>query len=414
MLGPGLITGVADDDPSGIATCSQTGAEFGYGQLWTALFMLPFMYFIQECCGRIGANKGYGLIHVIKNQYGYTIASFAVYLLLFANIINIGADIGSVVAATRLIVPVNFTVLMFFYLVLIYTSIVFMGYNKYAKLLKWLTLSILAYPITIILSNPSYLTILKSTFIPQFQFDYRYMFLLTGMFGTTISPYMFFWQASQEVEEDHHRKLISKNKNVRIRLRDFARIRFDTLTGMLASQFTTWSIIVVAAANFHEHNVKNVQSAEQAAKMLAPLVHGFPNAGFFAEVIFACGIIGLGLLSIPVLAGSASHALCELTNSKHGLNLKFRSAKLFYIIILVSFCLGLALNYIGINPMDALVYSAVVNGVLAVPLIALIALIGRNEKIMGSRKNSALSNFFIWLAFACMLVSALSMFAKFF
>ena len=271
----------------------------------------------------------------------------------------------------------------------------------------------LAYPITIIIINAPLLEIAKTTVIPHIEFNHQFLFLITGIFGTTISPYMFFWQASQETEEDHARKLVAKDGHTRIKIKDIKRIQFDNFIGMLTSQIITWSIIVVAATVLHAHNIMDVKTAAEAARMLEPLVKNFPNAGLVAKIIFSIGIVGLGLIAVPVLSGSCAYAICELLNLPRGLNLKYESAKTFYGIILISSSIGILINYIGIDPMKALVYSAVINGVLAVPLIFIITLIGRNEKIMGKHKSSLISQIFMWITFFSMFISAISMFFTF-
>lgn len=412
-LGPGFITGAADDDPSGIATCSQTGAQFGFGQLWTPLLMLPMLIAVQETCARIGTCKAKGLTYIISHYYNKKIAAICVLLLLIANIINIGADIGSMAAAAQLIFPVNFTILIFAFVIFITMAQIFIGYKKYASFLKWLCLTMFAYPITIFIVNAPFLEILKSTFIPHIEFNYQFLFLITGIFGTTISPYMFFWDAVQESEEDHARGLVKKDGHVNVKTKDIRRIQLDNVVGMVLSQITTWSIIVVAATVLHAHHITDVKTAADAAKMLEPLVGNFPQAGLIAKIIFATGIIGLGLIAVPVLSGSCAYAVCAILNYQSGLNLKFKSAKIFYCIILIATAIGVLINYIGIDPMKALVYSAVINGVLAVPLLFMIILIGRNEKIMGQHKSGVLSQTFMWITFFCMFISAVSMFFTF-
>jgi NRAMP (natural resistance-associated macrophage protein)-like metal ion transporter len=257
-LGPGLVTGAADDDPSGIATCSQTGAQFGFALLWTSLFMLPLMIAIQEACARIGTVKARGLGYIISYYYSKKLAYCMIILLLIANIINIGADLGSMAAALQLIIPLNFTLLILIFLFGIVIAQIFIKYAAYAKFLKWLCLFLFAYPLTIIIVKAPFLTILKATFVPHITFDYKTLFLITGLFGTTISPYMFFWQSSQEVEEDHARSLVSKNKRARIKKSDISRIRIDNIIGMITSQFVTWSIIAVGATVLHEHGILDV------------------------------------------------------------------------------------------------------------------------------------------------------------
>ncbi len=413
LLGPGLVTGAADDDPSGIATCSQTGAQFGFGQLWTPLFMLPLMISVQEACARIGTCKGRGLAYVISHYYSKKLAYIALTLLLIANTINIGADIGSMAAALQLIVPINFTVLILFFVIFIAAMQITIKYKTYSKYLKWSCLVVLAYPITVFVVKAPLWTVLKATFVPHIEFTYQYLFLVTGLFGTTISPYMFFWQASQEVEEDHERNLISIHKRTRIKQTDIFRIRMDSIVGMIISQIVTWSIIVVGGAVMYEHHVHDVKNAADAAKLLEPLVQNFAYSGVVAKIIFSIGIIGLGLIAVPILAGSGAYGVCEVLKIKHGFNLEYKTGKTFYLIMVISMLIGILINYIGIDPFKALIYSAVINGVLAVPLIFMIAIIARNEKIMGKNKSGLLSEIFIWFTFLCMLVSAISMFVTF-
>lgn len=413
-LGPGFITGAADDDPSGIATCSQTGAQLGFGQLWTSLFMLPMMIAVQETCARIGTCKGKGLAYIISHYYHKKIAWFATLLLLIANTINIGADIGSMAEATALIIPVNFTLLVILYVVLITSAQIFIGYKKYSLFLKYLCLSLLAYPLTAIIVNAPWQEIIKATFFPHIELSYQYFFLITGLFGTTISPYMFFWQASQETEEDHDRGMVAKDGKVRVEKKDIGRIQLDNVVGMLLSQITTWSIIVVAGTVLHAHHITEVKTAADAAKMIEPLVSVFPDAGLIAKIIFATGIIGLGLIAVPVLSGSCAYAVCELLNLPGGLDRKFKTSKLFYGVVVGTTAIGVLVNYIGINPLRALVYAAVINGTLAVPLIFIIIFIGKNEKIMGRFKSGKLSQGVTWVTWLCMFLSVISMMVTFF
>lgn len=413
ILGPGVITGAADDDPSGIATYSQTGAQFGYGQLWTALFMLPFQTAIQEACARIGAVKGKGITAVIKEYYSKQVLYPLVFLLLIANIINIGADIGAMAEAMRLIIPINFVILT-----LLFTSItlileIFITYKKYVNILKWLCLSLMAYPITVFIIHVPWLTLLKATFIPHFEFNFQFLFIITGVLGTTISPYLFFWQASEEVEEERAKHLIKRDGMAHISKRFIRNLRIDNFIGMFFSEVVAWAIIVVAATVLHAHGITDIKTAADAAKALEPLVQTFSNAGYFSKVIFASGIVGLGLLAVPVLAGSAAYALSEMLNWREGLNLKFKKAHGFYGVITIATLIGLCINFVGIDPMKALVYAAVINGVVAVPLIFVIGLIARDEKIMGQYKSGQLSNIFVWMTFVAMAISAMAMFYTF-
>lgn len=408
-VGPGVITGAADDDPSGIATYSQTGAQFGYGQLWTVLLLLPFMTAIQEACARIGAVTGKGIAAVIKEHYSRKVLYGMLLLVLLANTINIGADLGAMGAAARLVVPVNFVILTLFFTALILILEIFTSYRIYAKILKWLVLSLLAYPLTLFLVREPWGTLLHATFVPHIQLSFAFLFIITGVFGTTISPYMFFWEASEEVEEEREKHLIKEGRpNI---TRSFLRsLRIDNFVGMLSSQIATWCIIVVAATVLNANGVVNIATAADAAKALIPLVRTFPNAGFLAGCIFAVGVIGLGLLAVPVLSASASYALSEALNWKEGLNLKLKRAHGFYGVITIATLIGLMINFIGINPIQALVFAAVFNGVVAVPLIFIIAKIARNEKIMREHKSGPLSNVFVWGTFVLMGAAAVAMF----
>ena len=407
-LGPGIITGAADDDPAGTATYSQAGAQFGYGQLWTAVFLLPFMTAVQEACARIGAATGKGLAEIIKENYSKKILYGAVILVVLANTINIGADIGALGAAANLVLPISFPVLILGFTALILILEIFISYRAYAKFLKWLTLALLAYPLTVFLMDQPWGEILRATFVPNIEFSFAFLFIITGVFGTTISPYMFFWQASEEVEEEKARKLIHHGEP-RLTKRFMKLLRLDNFSGMFFSQIAAWSILVVAATVLHGNGITNVSTAADAARALEPLVQTFANAGFLAKLIFAAGIIGLGLLAIPVLSASASYALSEALNWKEGLNRKFKKAHGFYGVITIATLIGLTINFIGIDPIQALIFAAVFNGVAAVPLLFLIARISANKKIMGEWSGGALSKTLIWATFGIMSISALSM-----
>jgi Mn2+/Fe2+ NRAMP family transporter len=401
VFGPGVITGAADDDPSGIATYTQTGAKFGYGQLWTVIAMLPLMTAIQEACARIGAVTGHGLAAVIKANYNKKVLYAAVLLVVVANTINIGADIGALAAAAQLVIPINFVILVLE---------IFTSYRVYSRILIWLALSLMAYPLTVFIVHQPWHTIFVATFFPHVELNFEFFFIITGVLGTTISPYMFFWQASEEVEEEKAHHLTSRYGRPIIGAKFIRNLRIDNFLGMIFSEIATWSIIVVAATVLHNSGVTNVASAADAAKALEPLVQTFPYAGFLAKLIFAIGIIGLGLLGIPVLSGSAAYALTEAFNMKQGLNLKLKKAHGFYGIITIATIIGLMINFIGIDPIKALVFTAVFNGVAAVPLIFLIARIARNRKIMGEYRSGWLSNTVVWITFMVMLASAIAMF----
>src|SRR5215469_103551 len=411
ILGPGIITGAADDDPSGIATYSQTGVQFGYGQLWTALFMLPLLAGVQEACSRIGVVTGKGIAAVVREHFSKPVLYVVVVLVLIANTINIGADIGAMAAAANLLFPLPFVVFALLFTALILTLEIFLPYKVYAHILKWLTLALLAYPLTVFIVAEPWPTILRATFLPHLEFNFQFLFVITGVLGTTISPYMFFWQASEETEEEREAHLIGKDGRPRINWGFIRNMRIDTISGMFFSEVVTWAIIVVTATVLHGNGVTNIRTAADAARALLPLVHTFPNAGYIAQALFATGIIGLGLLSIPVLAGSASYAVSESFQWVEGLDQKLTKAWGFYGVIIVATLIGLLLNFTGINPIKALVYAAVLNGVVAVPLIFIIALIARNKNIMGQYTSGWFSNLLVWLTFIGMGAAAVAMFA---
>lgn len=408
ILGPGLITGAADDDPSGIATYSQTGAQFGYRQLWTALYMLPFMIAVQEACARIGLVTGKGLAAVVRDNYSKKMLTAVLLLVLTANIINIGADIGAMAEAARLIIPVPFSALAVTFAVITLILEVLTTYHTYARFLKWLAISLLAYPLTLFIIHQPWQQILKATVTPHLEFSFAFLFIITGVIGTTISPYMFFWEASQEVEETRARSIKDNLKPTESK-RIITRMRLDNASGMVISEFATWSIIVVAATVLHQSGVTNLRSAADAARALEPLVHSFPHAGILARLIFAFGIIGLGLLAVPVLSGSAAYAVCEAFRWTSGLDMKWYRAKAFYTVICFATLIGLGINFVGIDPVKALVFAAVMNGISAVPLLLLIIRIGSNARIMGDFKNGRLSNALLWLTFLAMGGAAIAL-----
>jgi NRAMP (natural resistance-associated macrophage protein)-like metal ion transporter len=409
ILGPGLTTGAADDDPSGIATYSQTGAQFGYGQLWTALYMLPFMAGVQEACARIGLVTGKGIAAVVRQHFSKSVLYTVVALVVVANVINIGADIGAMAAAAQLLVPAPFIVLTLIITVVILALEIFLKYKVYSKILKFLAITLLAYPLTVFIVHQPWPTVLKATITPHFEFSFAFLFIITGVLGTTISPYMFFWEASQEVEEQKEKRMVFHGKP-QISWAHIKRMRIDNNFGMIFSEFATWSIIVVGATVLHRSGVKDVNTAADAARALEPLVHSFPHSGYLSKVIFSIGIIGLGLLAIPVLSGSAAYAVSEAFNWKASLNYNLKRAKGFYAVITVATLIGLLINFIGIDPVKALVYAAVLNGVAAVPLLFLIIKIAGSEKIMGQYKNQLLSNTLLWVTFIAMGTAAIAMF----
>jgi NRAMP (natural resistance-associated macrophage protein)-like metal ion transporter len=408
ILGPGFVSGAADNDPAGIATYTQAGAQFGYGQLWTALFALPLLIAVQEACARIGAVTGKGLATVIKENYSARVLYAAVSVILITNTINIGADIGAMAEAIRLIVPIPYIILVLATAFITLALEIFSSYRTYAKYLKALSAIAFVYLLTALFVEEPWLKILSATFVPHIELSFAFLLIVLANIGTTIAPYLFFWETSQEVEEDKAAGRIGPRGKVSISSDAIRNIRLDNAVGMFASQLITWSIIVVSATVLNQHGVTNLKTAADAAKALEPLVNSFPYAGFLAKLLFAIGIVGAGLLVVPVLAGSASYAVSETLNWKEGLNLKLKSAHGFYGVITASTLIGLVIDFVGIDPIRLLVYTSVLNGVAAVPLIFLIIRISRNRRIMGKHVSGRLSVGFTWLAFGTMAGAALA------
>ena len=410
IFGPGVITGAADDDPSGIATYSQTGAQFGFGQLWTAFYQVPLLLAVQEACGRIGAVTGTGLAGVIKHHYPRSVLVIVVMLVVIANTINIGADISAVGEATNLVVPVPRSLLVVITAAIVLGLEIFVSYASYAKFLKWLALALLAYPATALIVKQPWGEILYATFVPHIELSVSFLFIITGVFGTSISPYMFFWQASQEVEEEGARKIPAKaNGEPRLPRGFISDMRLDTAAGMIAAEAAQWFIIITTASVLYRHGVTNIRTAADAAKALEPLVRSFPNSGEVARTIFAVGIVGLGLLGIPVLAGAAGYALAEAFGWKEGLSRKWHDAPGFYAVITVATLIGLSLNFTGLDPMKALVFTAVFNGIAAVPLLFVIAQINSSRTILGRNKGGPLSRTMVWVTFAVMALCCIAL-----
>lgn len=414
ILGPGIVTGAADDDPSGIATYSQAGAQFGLAMPWVMLMTYPLMTAVQEACMRIGAVTGKGLAAVIRENYPKWVLYPTVLLVVVANTLNIGSDIGAMAASTQLIVPVPFAVLAVGFAVLMILLEIFVSYKTYVKLLKWLALALLSYFITAFLVNVPWIEALKATVTPKIIFTPEFIFILVGILGTTISPYLFFWQTSEVVEDEIASHRLAQRGGVpRLSRRYLRNLRLDTAFGMLFSNVTAWFIIVVGAVVLNAGGVTNITSAADAAKALEPLVQGFPNAGYVAKVIFSVGIIGIGLLSVPVLAGSSSYAITETFNWREGLYRKFKQARAFYVIIIAATLAGLLMNFGGIDPIKALIFTAVFNGIAAVPLIAMLAVISSRQDIMGEYKSGPWSKTGLWICFAVMAAAALALLYSF-
>ncbi|MFH0851769.1 MAG: divalent metal cation transporter [Candidatus Peregrinibacteria bacterium] len=401
-LGPGFITGAADDDPSGIATYAQTGAAFGYTQLWFALFVTPFMIAVQEMCGRIGLVTGKGLSGIMRRHYSPLLLTATVFLLFVANAVNIGADLGAMADAMELVTGMPSVGWLFAFTMLILVLEVFVSYRTYAKVLKVLCISLLAYVLAAFTVSEPWMEILRATLLPSFSFSREYLVNLVALFGTTISPYLFFWQADEEVEEEVLRKKITDmGRGIpRVTRRDMGSMRLDTAFGMVFSNLTTFFIITTAATTLGAHGIRAVATAAEAAAMLQPL------AGRFASLLFAAGIIGTGLLAVPILAGSASYAISEAFGWKEGLFRTFRQAPGFYGVIVASTAIGLLVNLLRIPAFQMLYFAAILNGIIAPPLLIVILLIGNNRAVMGGRTNSRRSNVLGWSLAVIMSLAA--------
>jgi len=414
-LGPGVITGAADDDPSGIATYSQAGAKFGLGMLWMSLFLLPTMIVIQEMCARIGLLSGNGLAALIKKKYSTKIVYPISSLLLVANTINIGADLGAMSASVRIIFPeVPFVVTSLLFSAFIIIAEIFIPYDKYVKVLKYLVLSLFAYVITALFVGGN-ISQIFFTIIPTISFSSDYAIMFVAVIGTTISPYLLFWQTSEEAEEDvakHRIKEIGEGKP-KVSPREIMVMKEDIGIGMFFSQFIMWSIIVTSAGSLYFAGITDIQTADQAASSLEPLVKSFPNSGQIAKAIFAFGIIGTGLLAIPVLSASSAFALSDTFGWKEGLEKKFSQAKSFYSVIIASTLIGVWITFSHIGPIQALILAAVINAVVTVPILFIVMRLSNDKKILEDKINSRFSNIIGWLTFAIMTVSVIVMFLSF-
>lgn len=394
-LGPGLVTGSSDDDPSGIATYTQAGAQFGLLTLWTALITFPLMFVIQEMCARIGMVTSQGLATNIKKYYSKPILILAVLFTAPAIILNIGANIAGMGAVANLVMPavpaflfsVLFTITLMF-------SIIFFSYKKIEKILKYLCLSLLLYLVIPFIVGPNWLAVIKNTFIPSIQFNKDYLGVLVAILGTTISPYLFFWQATMEAENNEN------NSSIFVKKSDIKLMKTDVAVGMFSSNLVMYFIILTAGTTLFKEGIHQVATVESAALALKPL------AGDLSYLLFAFGIIGTGFLAIPVLAGCLSYLLTTVFNWENGLDKPLFKAKIFYTIIVIALLLGLGIHYTGINPLQALLYTAILYGLTAPFLIALILHIANNQKIMGTFTNGKWSNFFGFITLTLMSFTA--------
>lgn len=403
-LGPGLITGASDDDPSGIGTYTTAGAALGFLTLWTALVTLPLMAAVQFICAKIGMVSGMGLAGVLRRYYPRWLIYFAISLLVIANTINAGTDLGAIAAAINLWAPIPTGPLVIAIAVLIVTLQIWGSYRLIVRTFKWLTLSLCAYIAAAFLARPAWGEVLKGTLIPTLRFDHQYLTTLLAILGTTISPYLFFWQASQEVEEELRmgRETLAEREGATDRELRIAEI--DVNAGMFFANVVFYFVILASAATLHVAGKTHIESAADAAQALLPL------SGRVATVLFSLGLIGSGFLAVPVLTTSSAYATCEALQWKFGLDQKPRGAPRFYGLIALSTLVGLLVNFLRIPPVTALFWTAVINGVLAPPLLIIIMLVSNNQDIMGARTNGRLTNILGWATVAIMSLAALGMF----
>jgi len=399
LLGPGLITGSSDDDPSGIATYSQAGAGFGLTTLWTAFVTFPLMAAIQGMCARIGIVTSSGLTTTLKRHYSKTLLYAFVLISFPAIILNIGADIAGMGAVATMLCPsINSIAFSSVFVVTLIISLIYFPYKKIAAVLKWLCLTLMLYIIVPFMVKQDGLAVLKATFVPHITWDKDYIAILVAILGTTISPYLFFWQTSMENEDRAEKKSVMVNKT------DISNMRFDVNVGMFFSNLVMYFIILATGSVLFRGGITAINTVQDAASALKPL------AGNSAYLLFALGIIGTGLLAIPVLAGSVSYMIAETFGWKEGLNTKWHESKGFYLVLAVSIIIGFSINLIGIDPIKALIFTAIAYGVTAPPLIAIIMHISNNKKIMGDFTNSRLSNFLGWTTLIVMTVAAVALF----
>jgi Mn2+/Fe2+ NRAMP family transporter len=402
-VGPGLITGVADDDPSGIATYSQAGAQFGLEMLWTMPLCFPLMAAIQSICARIGRVTGRGLAANIKTAFPPVVLRAVVLLLLVANTLNIAADVAAMGEVSELVTGIDRHIGTLVFVLLTLGLQVFVPYHRYVAYLKWLTLSLLAYFLVLFTVHVPWGQVALHTVWPRFKVDASAAAVITGVFGTTISPYLFFWQASEEVEDMQARHGRALSADQLAAGKELRRIKWDTWSGMFYSDVTAFFIMLATAVTLHVAGITDIATAAQAAKALQPL------AGEFAYILFALGILGVGLIGVPVLAGSAAYGLSEAMGWKEGLELKATDARGFYGVIAFSVLVALVIQYTPIDPMKALFWSAVINGVVAVPLMAVIMILASKRSVMGEYVASRSLLVLGWIGTAVMGMAALAM-----
>ncbi len=403
-LGPGLVTGAADDDPSGIATYSQTGAQYGFQLLWLSLFTFPLMAVVQEMCARIGLMTGRGLAGNIRINYPKWVLYTCGILLFIANTLNIGADLGAMAEGVKLFAPqFNFAVLAIFFTLFVLLVQIFTPYERYAKYLKYLVLVLFSYVITALIVGIDPKQLFYHLVIPSLTFSKGQFFLITAILGTTISPYLFFWQTSHEVEEEIlHGKTSIRLRQEGVSKKEIRKMRIDVWSGMFLSNAVMFFIIATCAAVLYTHGIKNISTAAQAALALRPL------AGQYAFLLFGLGIVGMGLLAIPVLAGSAAYTISESFLWKQGLYRKLKDARAFYGIIILQMVIGLSLNFVGFDPIKMLIYSAVANGLVAPVILFLIVQMTSSKKVVKELVNPPFIAMIGWLTTIFMVISGIA------
>ncbi len=404
QLGPGLITGAADDDPSGIATYSVSGAAFGYGLLWTALFAFPLMAAVQLMCARLGMVTGRGLAAVVRRRYSRWVLWGACLLLTVANVFNIGADLGGMADATHMVTGISSLWWTPVFAGLIMVMLFRTSYRQMARIFKWLTLVLFAYVLTAFIVSPNWSQVLHATFVPDVRFTSEYLSVLVGILGTSISPYLFFWQAAQEVEEERAEGKTTVAQRQGATTAELRRARNDVMTGMFFSNFVMYFIILTTGATLHAHGITHIGTASQAAEALRPL------AGSGAYWLFTVGLIGTGMLGVPVLAGSSAYAISEAMAWGASLDRKPKLAPKFYSVLALAMVLGVVLDSLGLDAVKMLFWSAVLNGVLAPPLIVLVVLLSTDRKVMGDCVTPPLLKWLGWTTAVVMTAAAVAMF----
>ena len=403
ILGPGVITGAADDDPSGISTYSVAGAAYGYATLWIALLTFPLMSAVQLMCARLGMVTGQGLAATVRKNYPRWVLWGACSILVVANVINIGADLGGMAEATQLITGIRPLLWIPFYALLILGLLIWTSYKLIASVFKWMTLVLFAYVLTSFFAHVDWKQALVVTLVPHLEWSRGFLAVLVGILGTTISPYLFFWQAAEEVEEDEAKGKTTVAQRKGATAKELRDARTDTVIGMFFSNFIMYFIILTTGATLHAHGQTSITTAKEAAEALRPL------AGDGAYLLFTLGLIGTGMLGVPVLVGSSAYAVAEGANWRGSMSDRPKKARAFYGVMAVAMVLGLALNYLGLNAVKMLFWSAVINGLLAPPLILLVILLTSSRKVMGEHVNSTVLRYLGWATFVVMTAAAAGM-----